>query len=281
MRRFPLLPRKKKSDKSDFGHVLVVAGSKTMTGAAILTARAALRSGAGLVTVASTRDVTTVITRALPECMHFTTASTQQGTIGRLAYKKIGDLIQKRKIGVLAVGPGLSQNPETAALVRRLVLELSFPMVLDADGLNSFRGRTNFLKKKRSTLVLTPHQREFERLFKTKLQEKLPARLRLAKTLSKFYDVVLVVKGCPTLVVGGGKVYTNLTGNPGMAKGGSGDVLTGIIAAFIAQGLKNFEAARWATFYHGRAADLAVKDKGELGLMATDIINYLPKAFSS
>ncbi len=276
---FPLLPRNKKSDKTDFGHVLVVAGSRSMTGAALLTTRAALRSGSGLVTLAAPKSVTSMVCRALPESLLWALPETRLGSIATSAYKKLMEVVKKKPISVLAVGPGLSLNKETAGFVRRLVADVALPIVLDADGLNSFKGRAGLLRKRRSSLVLTPHKREFERLFSQKLPDRQPERLRLAKKLCKFYDVVLVLKGHPTLIASSNKVVVNKTGNPGMAKGGSGDVLTGMIAAFIAQGLGLFEAARWAVYFHGKASDLAVKKKSELGLLASDIIDYLPSAF--
>ena len=125
---------------------------------------------------------------------------------------------------------------------------------------------------------MTPHAGEFERVFSIKLPENLLLCLSLAKKISRFYDAILVLKGHKTLVVYRDKIYINSTGNPGMAKGGAGDVLTGTIAAFIAQGLSGFEAARWAVYFHGKAGDLAVRRKGELGLLASDIIKYLPAA---
>lgn len=261
--------------------MLVVAGSKSMTGAALLTTRAALRSGSGLVTLAAPKSVTSAVSRAIPEALLLTLAETRSGSIATSAYKKIAEAVKKKSIRVLAVGPGLSLNKETAGLVRRVVRDMPLPIVLDADGLNSFKGKAGFLRKRRSDLVLTPHKREFERLFSEKLPDRQPERVRLAKKLCKFYDVVLVLKGHHTLIASSHKALINKTGNPGLAKGGSGDVLTGMIAAFIAQGLGPFEAARWAVYFHGKAADLAVRKKSELGLLASDIVDYLPKAFAS
>ena len=185
----------------------------------------------------------------------------------------------KRKASVLLVGPGLAQNSETVKFIKKVVLTSHIPVVLDADGLNSFKGKPRELLCHKAPLVLTPHRREFERLFLVSWPESQTQRIELAKKLSKFYDVVLVMKGHRTLVAYAGKCYLNTTGNPGMAKGGSGDVLSGIIAAFIAQGLEPFLAACWAVYFHGMAGDMAVKERGELGLLASDIIRFLPKAF--
>ena len=280
-RKFPLLPRKKNSSKANYGHVLVLAGSKGLTGAAILASRAALVSGSGLVTLGAPRSLENFFAGPLVEIMQLGLPETKKGTLSRAAYSKIQAFIRKRKINSLAIGPGLSHFVETSAVVKRLVKNSPSPVVLDADGLNSFRGRAKELLGHPSALVLTPHDREFERLFGWPLPNKSSDRIALAKKLSKFYDVVLVLKSHRTLVVEGRRTYVNTTGNPGMAKGGTGDVLTGVIASFIAQGLRAFEAAVWAVYFHGKAGDFAVRRKGELALSASDLIDFLPKAFSS
>ena len=277
--KFPLLPRNKTADKSRFGHVLVLAGSPGMTGAAILAARAAIRSGAGLVTLGIPKSLEPRVAKNLLEVMQLGLPETKEATFSLAAFDKIKEFIKKRRINCLAIGPGLSRQKETARLVRKLVGQIEIPIVLDADGLNAFEGQTNELKKHAGTLVLTPHAGEFKRLFGQKPPEASRIRAALAKKLSKFYDVVLVLKGAPALVVSGSKIVSNPTGNPGLAKGGAGDVLTGVIASFIAQGLKPFEAAVWGAYFHGRAADLAVKDKSQIGLLAGDVIEFLPKAF--
>lgn len=279
--KFPLLPRKKNTDKSRYGHVLVVAGSKGMPGAAILASRAALKSGAGLVTLAAPENLGHLTVKSTPEIMPLLLPETKDGALSLKAYPKLLDFIAKRRINALGVGPGLSQNKETAGLVRRLVSKVKAPIVLDADGLNSFKGKAALLRHHGGPLVLTPHRKEFERIFTEKFPEKESNRARLAKKVSKFYDVVLVLKGHRTLVAHGAKIYINKTGNPGLAKGGSGDVLAGVIASFIAQGLDAFQAAVWAVHFHGKAADIAVRKKSELGLTASDVIEYLPRAFGS
>ncbi len=278
-RRFPLLPRKKNTSKYDYGHVLVLAGSKGLTGAAILASRTALISGSGLVTLGVPHGLENFFARSLVEIMQLGLPETKEGALGRAAYSKIQGFIRKRNINSLAIGPGLSHSAQTSALVRRLVKNAFLPVVLDADGLNSFCGKAKELRGHPAPLVLTPHEREFERLFGRPLPKKLSGRMVLAKKLSKFYDVVLVLKGHRTLVVEGHRVYVNTTGNPGMAKGGTGDVLTGIIASFIGQGLGVFQAAVWAVYFHGKAGDFAARRKGELSLSAGDLMGALPKVF--
>ena len=250
-----------------------------MTGAAILASRAASRSGSGLVTLGIPKSLEPRVAKSLLEVMQIGLPETKYATLSPVGYEKIEEFIQKRRVNSLAVGPGLSRDKETADLVRRIVGRMGVSTVLDADGLNAFQGKPKLLKKRKSSLVLTPHLGEFERLFAVKCPQKKSARITLAKKLSKFYDVVLVLKGHETLVVQSEKVYVNHTGNPGLAKGGSGDVLTGVLASFIGQGLEPFMAAAWAAYFHGKAADLAVKDKTQIGLLAGDVIEFLPKAF--
>ena len=276
--KFPLLPRNENYDKSRYGHALIVAGSRQMTGAARLVSEAALRSGSGLVTLASPKSVIRAL-RLPPEVMTLPLAESLSGCAHASALPAIKAYVKRRRVNVLALGPGLSTDPQAVLLVQKLVAGSRIPVVLDADGLNAFRDHTDMLRKAKTPLVVTPHEREFKRLFNVSSPARLAVRTALAKKLSKFYDVVLVLKGHRTVVAGAGKVYENRTGNAGMAKGGSGDVLTGIIAAFIAQGLAPFEAARWAVYFHGRAGDMALRKTGQLGLTASDLIAHLPKAF--
>lgn len=282
--RFSLLPRNKKADKTHFGHALVLAGSSNMTGAARLAAEACLRSGAGLVTLGVPKSLRSVYAKkSIPELMCLGLPENKQGALSLEAYPKIFSYMRARRVNCLAIGPGLTHGASTAKLVQKIVKMSPVPVVLDADGLNCFSagGGLNALKKHATPLILTPHRGEFERLFQTRWPEKETERVALAKKLSKFYGAVLVLKGHRTLVVERENVYKNLTGNPGMAKAGSGDVLTGVIAAFIAQGLKPFEAAAWGVYFHGKAGDLAAREKSELGLLASDIVAALPRVFKN
>lgn len=277
-KKFPLLPRKPHTDKSHYGHTFVLAGSSRMSGAAVLTATAALRSGSGLVTwgmpsgVSSPKLPLEIMRKELPS---------KNSSFSAKAGKEALAFIQKRRVNSVALGPGLGLNSGAQAFVRKVVAESPVPVVLDADGLNSFKGAARLLKKRRSPLILTPHEGEFQRLFGQKVPGILARRAALAKMISKFYDVVLVLKGHRTLVVCRDVIYVNNTGNAGMAKGGSGDVLTGLIASFVAQGLDVFKAAVWAVYVHGKAGDTAVRKTGELSLTASDMIDSLPKVFIS
>ena len=279
--RFSLLPRKKDTDKRAYGHVLVVAGSRSYPGAAILTATAALRAGAGLVTLAGPQSMRPALFKRFPaEIMPVFLPETPQGSLSERAFTLIKKLVRERGINAVALGPGLTHEHSTSSLVRKLVAALDVAIVLDADGLNAFKGHAQALQKHRASLVLTPHAGEFERVFGRARPPSPRERALLAKRLSKLYDGVLVLKGHRTLVAWRDKIFWNTTGNPGMAKGGSGDVLTGILAAFIAQGLDPFQASVWAVYFHGRAGDLAVRQTGELSLTASDLIDFLPKVFA-
>jgi NAD(P)H-hydrate epimerase len=276
--RFSLIPRNTNADKSNFGHVFILAGSPGMTGAACLAGEACLKSGAGLVTLGVPKGLQNIYAKKqIPELMCLGLPESRKKTLGAQAYSKIISFIRARNVNCLAVGPGLSHEAGTAKLIQKIVRCSPVPVVLDADGLNCFKGHAEKLIKRQVPLVLTPHRREFERLFALPWPQAESQRAMLAKKLCRFYDVVLVLKGRCTLVADRHRVYRNLTGNPGMAKGGSGDVLTGIIAAFIAQGLDLFYAAVWAVYFHGKAGDAAVREKGELSLMPSDLIHALPR----
>lgn len=270
-----LLRRKTDSHKRDFGHIFMLAGSRNMPGAAILCARAAMRSGAGLVTVGLPKDLSMAIPKKIFEAMTKSLPQTKDGSIGLGAYNQIKKFLSK--VDVLVIGPGLSQNSSTKQLVKKLVFsENTLPSVIDADGLNALAGH---LKRFKGIKILTPHPGEMARLLgaPTKAVEK--NRKDIALSFAKKYNCLVVLKGNHTVVADGkGRIYTNNTGNPGMATAGSGDVLTGIIASFLAQGLLPFEAAKYAVYLHGLAGDLAAKKKSQLSLVASDIIDYIPEA---
>lgn len=277
MARFPLLPRKKKTDKSRYGHVLVLAGSRGFSGAAVLAARAALAAGAGLVTLGVPEGLQAHIARrAIPEIMTLGLPSSKTLSFASRAASEALSFAEKRRVNCIVLGPGLSLGAQVFA--RAIVRRAAAPVVLDADGLNAFKGRSKELSAHASPVVLTPHAKEFERVFSKKVPEGDAARIALARRVAGEAGAVVVLKGHRTVVADRFRAETNRTGNPGMAKGGAGDVLSGFIGAFIAQGMPVWEAARWAVHYHGLAGDLAVRRKGELGLLASDIIEYLPPA---
>ena len=275
--RLPALPtRRPDSNKGDFGRVLVVAGSRGMTGAAILCGRAALRGGAGLVRLAVPADVLPIIANGQPCYM---TAPLPCDAAGRLNIHAAGEV--EALLGandLAAIGPGLGQSDGTVACVRA-ALAVPKPIVLDADGLNVLHGDAALLRQRAAPTILTPHPGEFARLVRCDTATVLARREELAVQFAGDHGLVLVLKGRATLVTDGKCLYRNTTGNPGMATGGTGDVLTGLIAALVGQKLDAFAAAQLGVYLHGVAGDLARDDLGEVSLIATDLIDYLPRAF--
>jgi len=275
-----LKKRSKNSHKGDFGHVFILAGSRGLTGAAALCSNAALRSGAGLVTLGIPVSLNLVMSRKLTEVMTFSLAETKEITLSLKAEKEILKKVEASDVVVL--GPGLSQYPETQKLINRLILKIDKPMVLDADALNAISKNTRVLKKVKSKYAVTPHPGEMSRLINKSVEYVKNNRLIVAKKFSRDYNTVVVLKGAGTVVAEqGGKCYINTTGNPGMATAGSGDVLTGIIAGFLSQGLKVFDASVMGVYVHGIAGDFAAKDKGEAGLIAGDILENIPYAIKT
>lgn len=184
-----------------------------------------------------------------------------------------------RSCDAAVIGPGLGSHPSTRALVRRLLCSAGCPLVVDADGLNALAGRADLLKKRKSEVVLTPHPGEMGRLLGVSVASVQASRKEVAKNLALRYKITVVLKGHGTVVAGSsGEVYLNKTGNPGMATAGSGDVLAGMIAAFLGQGLEPFQAAKYGVYLHGLAGDLAAKQKTEMGMIASDIVDNIPGA---
>lgn len=275
----PRLPRRAPdAHKGTFGTVQVVAGCQGMAGAAVLTGRAALRAGAGLVRVACPVVIQDVVAAAYPG---YTTWGIRQHADGSFGEGVVEELLEVcRAADVAAIGPGLGRADGIAAFVRELVAGLpDLPVVLDADGLNAVAPFADDFSGRAEPLVLTPHPGEFSRLLGVPVANVLADRESLAVAFARQFGVILVLKGANTLVTDGARLYRNTTGNPGMATGGSGDVLTGVIAALVAQGLAAFDAAVLGTWVHGRAGDLAAARLGQTALTATDLLDYLPEAF--
>jgi ADP-dependent NAD(P)H-hydrate dehydratase / NAD(P)H-hydrate epimerase len=274
-------PRRPDSNKGNFGHVLVVGGSVGKSGAAAMAGMSALRAGAGLSTVATARSVLPTVASFHPELMTEPLDETDAGTISlrALEYGQFDRLVEG-KTG-LAIGPGISRNPETSEFVRIVVSKYQLPMVIDADGLNAFEGKTGLLGGKDRPLVLTPHPGEMARLTGLSTGEIQKDRLSAARTFARDHNLFLVLKGHRTLVAHpDGTVWVNPTGNPGMATGGTGDILTGIVAGMVAQFPDRvFEAVIAAVYLHGLAGDIAREDVGEQSLVATDLVKALPEAF--
>jgi NAD(P)H-hydrate epimerase len=277
VRQVPALPpRPADSNKGDFGRVLVVAGSRGMSGAAILCASAALRGGAGLVRVALPEGILPLVAGGNPCYM---TAALPQDEQGRLAAAAEADLVAlARENHVVALGPGLGRGPAITALVSAVLQQVSVPLVLDADGLNALQHHAERLWQRTAPSILTPHPGELARLAGSDVPTVQAHRQEMAVRFAAEHGVVLVLKGHGTIVTDGRQVYQNTTGNPGMATGGTGDVLTGLIAALLGQHLSPFAAAQLGVYLHGLAGDLARDAVGEASLIATDLLQYLPAA---
>ncbi|MDP8215839.1 MAG: NAD(P)H-hydrate dehydratase [Candidatus Kaelpia imicola] len=274
-----IYPREKDSHKGDYGRVFILAGSAGMSGAAILASLASLRSGAGLVYLGIPQGLSNIVQEKLTEVITIPLKETKSGSISLSALRQIRPLLKKADL--VLVGPGLSQNKQTKNLVRRLIAEVKKPIILDADGISSFKRKARLLKKRKATsLILTPHLGEFSTISKIKIDKIKKDREGIAKDFAKKFNLTLVLKGHNTLVVSPyGDSYINDSGNPGMATAGSGDVLSGVIASLRAQGLSDYEASSLGVYIHGRAGDLAQEKKTSLSLIASDIIYFLTSVF--
>ena len=273
-----LLPaRDPRAHKGSVGRVLVVGGSVGLTGAVALAARAALRSGAGYVQAAVPKSLNDILEVKLTEEMTLPMPETAERTLAMAALEPV--LARAAGADVVAIGCGLSRHREAAELARRIASECERPMVIDADGLNAFEGQADAAGRGPAPRVLTPHLGEMERLTGVMAADLEARRIDAAREWAQRWRVTLVLKGAPTVIaVPDGRVAVNPTGNPGLATAGTGDVLTGTIAALLAQGLSPFDAARLGAYVHGMAGDLAAGERGQAGLVAGDIIERLPAA---
>ena len=281
-----LSPRPASSHKGTYGRVLVVAGSTGMTGAAALASEAALRAGAGLVTLATPKHLNPILEGLLPEVMTLALPETDAGSLSVSATSAILEFAEKTK-SVLAIGPGLSQHPDTVLLVHQLVREnreqgLDLRMVVDADGLNALSQVPEVISLLDREAILTPHPGEMSRLTSSSVASLEADRIRTAQQFASEHNLTLVFKGAPTVTgFPNGDVWINSTGNPGMATGGMGDVLTGIIAGLMAQGVSSGRAAALGVYIHGLAGDKTAAALGMPGLIASDVLKAVPQAISS
>lgn len=265
-----LSKRKPDSHKGDYGRVLIVAGSRGMAGAATLASEAAYRAGAGLVYLCCPSTLADILSIKQ-------TCAVVWPFEERTAAAQILEYAQSCDVAV--IGPGLSQAPAVAEAVREVVGAVEIPLVIDADGLNAFEAFPELLGRGHAPRVLTPHPGEAARLLKSLPTDIQADRAAAAKELAERFLSVAVLKGHRTVVTDGKQVYVNKTGNPGMATGGSGDVLSGVIGALIGQKLTPFDAACLSVQLHGKAGDLAARKVGQVSLMATDLLAALPDAF--
>ncbi|MDI6699048.1 MAG: NAD(P)H-hydrate dehydratase [Candidatus Saccharicenans sp.] len=273
-------PRNRNTHKGTYGHLLVIAGSRGKTGAAAMAGRAALKMGAGLVTVATAASCLPAVARSMPELMTEPLPETDSGSISEEALGRAMELVKGKD--ALLLGPGLSTHLATASFVLRLIAKLKSyknPVVIDADGLNIMASRPEVLTSLPEKTVLTPHPGEFSRLTGLDTAEILKQRLKIVPEFAGRHRVHLVLKGYRTLIASPeGKVMVNPTGNPGMASGGTGDVLAGLLASEAMQVKSLLQAAVNAVFIHGLSGDLAAEKVGEKSLTATDLIRFLPAA---
>jgi ADP-dependent NAD(P)H-hydrate dehydratase len=269
-------PRPLDSNKGTFGRVLIVAGSRGMAGAAALAGRACLRGGVGLVRVACPESVQSTIAAFEPCLMTLGLPEDAAGQFADAALPAWRDLAAASD--VVALGPGLGRSVALDALVPQFIRECPRPMVVDADALNAMAGKGDAWSQRSSPAIVTPHPGELGRMMNQTTAEIQAGRRAAALQCAREAKLVVVLKGHGTIVTDGDRIFVNTTGNPGMATAGAGDVLTGLIAALLAQGFAPFEAAQLGAHLHGRAGDLACATIGEVSLIATDLIDYLPKA---
>ncbi|MBN1103469.1 MAG: NAD(P)H-hydrate dehydratase [Deltaproteobacteria bacterium] len=261
--------------KGDRGHLLVLAGSTGKTGAAALTALGALRAGAGLVTLGIPWSLNPILENKLTEAMTFPLAETSEGSLSLKAEEGVKRVLEGKT--ALALGPGLSTHEETRTLVRRVMASCPLPMVIDADGLNALGSDPGALAACRGRAILTPHPGEMARLTGLRSAEVQGDRIGVAGEFSKRHGCFLVLKGARTLVAEpDGKVHVNPTGNPALASGGSGDVLTGLIGGFLARGWPIAQAAIGAVYLHGLAADRLAEEMGQAGVLASELLEAIP-----
>lgn len=274
-----LAPRAPDSHKGTFGRVLLVGGSEGMTGAIALSGMAALRSGAGLVQLAVPRTSQAIVAALEPSYMTVALAADDEGRLADSARtrRQLSELAQPTT--ACAVGPGLDRSPGLSELVGWLYATLAKPLVCDADALNALAERRSRLPQHVAPRILTPHPGEFVRLIGGNERLDPSARVEQATQFARDTETIVVLKGHQTCVTDGRRYWLNSTGNPGMATGGTGDVLTGVITALVGQGLEPYDAARLGVFVHGLAGDLAVETLGQVSLIAHDLIGHLPRAF--
>lgn len=273
-----ILPsRRKGSHKGSFGHLLVLAGSTGKRGAAQMSSLSAFRCGTGLVTMAWPKSIDVSTSLPAMEIMSLPLPETAEGTVALHSEKILTEACAGKS--ALAIGPGLSQDPETVQLVQNLIVNIELPMVIDADGLNAIAQDLSILKQKKAALILTPHPGEMGRLIGCSAADVQKDRFNIAVRFAEKWDITLVLKGSHTVIASADDaLFVNNTGNSGMATAGIGDVLTGMIAGFLAQGINPLDAARLGIALHGSAGDLAAEEQGQHSMLASDLIRQIPSA---
>ncbi len=276
-----LLPKRKPvSNKGTYGHALCVCGSMRMTGAAYLSVGGALRTGAGLVTAAFPMSAYPAIAPKLTEPLLLPLESNFEGTF---AFSAMADIIEaSKRASAVLIGCGLGFNKDTTTLVHNLIKEIKSPMIIDADGINALSTNIDILKEAQAPIILTPHPGEMSRLCGKSIAEIIANPIAVAYDFATKYGVTVVLKTANTVVCGKGNdsIYVNSTGNSGLARGGSGDLLAGMAVSLLAQGMSPFDAASCAVYLHGLGADLVAEKTSMRGMLPSDVLNYLPELFS-
>jgi len=275
IRRWLSISRPTDTHKGDYGHLLVIAGSVGKTGAAAMACEAALRVGAGLVTLAIPKSLNAIMEMKLTEVMTEPLPETPKQTLGLRAFTSILRLCENKK--AVIIGPGVGTFKETQTLILKLLRTLDIPVIVDADGLTALSSQSKLLPISNRSLILTPHPGEMARLTRSSSKEIQEDRISISRSFSQSNHLYLVLKGYRTLIATPkGEVFINPTGNPGMASGGTGDVLTGMIGGFLSQGFDIVQSLQISVYLHGRAGDLMAQELGEKSLIATDIIKKIP-----
>jgi NAD(P)H-hydrate epimerase len=275
IRRCLSIPRRPDTHKGDYGHLLVIAGSVGKTGAAAMACEAALRMGAGLVTLAIPRSLNVIMEVKLTEVMTEPLPETPKQTLSLRAFNSILRLCENKR--AVIIGPGIGTFKETQSLILKLIKTLDLPIILDADGLTALATQPKILPATNRSLILTPHPGEMARLIRSTVKDVQEDRIGISRNFSQSHHVHLILKGHRTLIATPkGEVFINPTGNPGMASGGTGDVLTGMIGGLICQGFDILSSLQISIYLHGLAGDGVAQELGEKSLVATDIIKKIP-----
>lgn len=257
--------RSSDSNKGSFGKTLLVCGSKNFPGAALLASKAAASIGSGLTSLATTKEVFSDITSGIPEVIH-------------VDFNLQSIVKESKKASVIVIGPGLGSENEVKELVEKLLIEIEIPIILDADGINAFENKKDYLKKAKKHLIITPHAKEFARLLNTTVENILENKMRLCIETSKELNCTVILKGSGTIIsTKDGEVFISPFANSALAKGGTGDVLSGFIGGLIAQGLEPAIASCLAVYIHGKLGEVIALEKTEYSLLPQDLISYLPK----
>lgn len=267
------------ANKGTMGTLLNISGSYAMAGACTLSSLSALKSGVGLLKVALPKSIYPIVASSVYEAVFLPVCDSDSGTVDNNSLDFLLD--NAKKSSAVLLGCGLKLCDETIEFVRDFVTACVTPMLIDADGINALSLNINVLSEKNSPVVLTPHPKEMSRLTGLSVEYIQSNREKVATDFAKKYGVVLVLKGKDTIVTDGNRIFINPTGNSGMAKGGSGDVLSGIISSLMAQGISVFEASCIGVYIHGLSGDYAAKELSKTSMLPRDIIEFLPKAFKA